>query len=62
MLSTYNYFTLYFIQLAFLSVGLAMIDVVHQVQVVFNRELFKKQQKRYRRQLTFVDTVPFEFA
>jgi hypothetical protein len=62
MLSTYNYFTLYFIQLTFISVGNWMLDLVHLVQVKFFKWMHKRKQRRYRRYLTFVDNVPFEFA
>jgi hypothetical protein len=62
VLSLQLQFTCYFISLTFLSVGNWMLDLAHLIQVKFLQCFHNIRQKKYRRNLTFKDPVPFLFG
>ena len=62
LLTTYNYFITYFIQLTFLSVGFWLLDLPHFFYTYFDKKLHNLQQRSKRAKKPYVDTYAFDLG
>ena len=62
MLSNYNFFIGYFIQLMFLSVGFWLLDIPHMVVRAISRCCHNAKQARKEVKKPFVDTYAFDLG
>jgi len=62
MLLQYSYFTVYFIQLTFLSVGWWFLDIPHHIMRWFFERRHRKKMENSVRKTPFIDTYAFDLG
>lgn len=62
LLTTYNYFITYFIQLTFLSVGFWLLDLPHQIVKWIGKTYHDYWEKKKRNPKPYVDTYAFDLG